>query len=249
MNLRFLGSGGAFTLENFHSNLILTADNGMKLLIDCGTDIRFSLKEAGLSYSDIHSIYISHLHGDHAGGLEYMGFVSYFTPSFDRPELILSKVLVNPLWNALGPSMGSVQGRIADLNDYFNVRPVGAKSQFVWNGINFQMVQTLHVNNGYAFEPSFGLMFEMNGKKVLFTGDTSYYPDQLSDLYSMSDVIFHDCENGPYKSGVHAHFEELATLPPEIRMKMWLYHTNDNTEFDANVAGFKGYVKKGDVFE
>lgn len=38
MNLTFLGSGSAFTTENYQSNIII--DNaGKKLLFDCGSDI------------------------------------------------------------------------------------------------------------------------------------------------------------------------------------------------------------------
>ncbi|MGL5193292.1 MAG: MBL fold metallo-hydrolase, partial [Chroococcales cyanobacterium] len=70
MKLTFLGSGSAFTVgaNNYHSNVLLESDRGTKLLIDCGSDIRFSLHEAGYSHLDITDIYISHLHSDHAGG-------------------------------------------------------------------------------------------------------------------------------------------------------------------------------------
>ncbi|MGL5034855.1 MAG: MBL fold metallo-hydrolase, partial [Microcystaceae cyanobacterium] len=60
MQLLFLGSGSAFTLcsDNFQSNMLFISESGRKLLIDCGTDIRFSLHKAGLSYQDITDIYI-----------------------------------------------------------------------------------------------------------------------------------------------------------------------------------------------
>ena len=54
--------------------MILESEDGSKLLIDCGTDARHSLHELGLSYKDIEHVYISHLHADHAGGLEWLGF-------------------------------------------------------------------------------------------------------------------------------------------------------------------------------
>jgi ribonuclease BN (tRNA processing enzyme) len=87
MELVALGTGSAFTLKNFQSNYLLKGEKN--LLIDCGGDIRFSLKEQNMSYKDIDAVYISHLHADHQGGLEYLAFCSYFDPS---------KKKNNPLW-------------------------------------------------------------------------------------------------------------------------------------------------------
>ena len=64
--LLFLGSGSAFTVgdNNFQSNILLIHDNNQKLLLDCGSDIRFSLYQAGFSYLDITDIYILIEHFD-----------------------------------------------------------------------------------------------------------------------------------------------------------------------------------------
>ena len=48
----------------------------------------------------------------------------------------------------------------------------------------------------------------------------------------MADIIFHDCETLPFKSGVHAHYEDLKTLDDKTRKKMWLYHYQDNGNSD-----------------
>jgi ribonuclease BN (tRNA processing enzyme) len=77
----FLGSGSAFTMKNRQSNAILIdSENKKSLLIDCGTDIRHSLAKINYSHRDISAVYISHAHADHAGGLEWLGFCSYFVP-------------------------------------------------------------------------------------------------------------------------------------------------------------------------
>ena len=72
MQLLFLGSGSAFTVgdDNYHCNIVVTkthfADPQCKrLLLDCGSDIRFSLHDAGLVPCQISDIYISHLHFDY----------------------------------------------------------------------------------------------------------------------------------------------------------------------------------------
>lgn len=65
MKLTFLGSGSFFAgPKNYHSNLFLETAKGYHLLLDCGSDIKYSLAEQGYKPSDINGVYISHLHGD-----------------------------------------------------------------------------------------------------------------------------------------------------------------------------------------
>ena len=248
MKLVFLGAGSAFTMENRQSNMIIE-HNGKKLLIDAGSDVRFSLKLMGYSFKDIDEVYISHLHADHCGGLEWLGFITYFTPGVLRPKLHISQNMVAPLWtNTLSGGMASLEGTIATLDTFFDVNAIPANGGFTFEGIHFQLIQTIHIMDGFSFCPSYGLMFEYNGKKNFITSDTQFSPSQISRLFTMADAIFEDCETG-FKSGVHAHYSDLKTLPAEIKAKMWLYHYNDGQLPDAVADGFLGFVKKGDVFE
>ena len=74
MKLIVLGSGSAFTLKNFQSNFLLVDEKRERnLLLDAGGDVRYALAEAGFSYKDITDVYVSHLHGDHIHGLEWLG--------------------------------------------------------------------------------------------------------------------------------------------------------------------------------
>lgn len=74
-------------------------------------------------------------------------------------------------------------------------------------------------------------------------------------FYKEATIIFHDCETSPFKSGVHSHYEDLKTLPAEIKAKMYLYHYQDNvsTDYDtwnakAKEDGFGGFLKIGSLF-
>lgn len=164
MKLLFLGAGSAFTVGdgNFQSNMLFVSEQGNKLLIDCGTDIRFSLYALGLSHLDITDIYISHLHADHTGGLEYIGFSTKFDPRCDKPNLYLSKELAGELWNnSLAGGMRSIEGDVADLETFFEVHKVARKSYFTWQEVEFYLVKVIHVNNGYFIMPSYGLFLNI----------------------------------------------------------------------------------------
>ncbi len=250
MKLIFMGAGSAFSLENYQSNMILQDDDGTLLLIDCGADARFALQALGISYKQIDSVYISHLHSDHVGGLEWLGFTRKFDPSCVKPVLYISRFIKTELWsNVLSGGMLSLQGEVADLDTYFDVYSIPKDQGFIWDSVAFQLVQAVHIMSGFHIVPSFGLLFTINGIRTFLTTDTQYSPHQIIDFYTQADIIFHDCETSPYKSGVHAHYSELCTLPVDIKQKMWLYHYNDGNLPNAEADGFAGFVKKGQAFD
>ncbi|NEO28850.1 MAG: MBL fold metallo-hydrolase [Kamptonema sp. SIO4C4] len=150
MRLLFLGSGSAFTVgaDNYQSNLLLTNEVGEHLLIDCGSDIRFSLYDQGLSYQDIRNIYISHLHADHVGGMEYIGLTTFFDPHCPKPNLYVSKDVGHELWDrSLAGGMQSIGDDLAELNTFFNVFKINRQGSFIWSGLIFQLVRVIHIHN------------------------------------------------------------------------------------------------------
>lgn len=250
--LLFLGSGSAFTVgaDNFHSNIFVISDQGNKLLIDCGSDIRFSLHSLGYSHRDITDIYISHLHSDHVGGLEYVGFMTKFDPNCPSPNLYISKDLKEELWQrTLSGGMRSVEGDIASLETYFQVHQIEKNQGFTWEEIDFQLVKVVHVNNGYFIMPTYGLFFQMAGVKIFMTTDTQLCWESSPEIYENADYIFHDCETAIFPTSVHAHYQQLVQLPPGIKAKMWLYGYQPGTLPDAQADGFCGFVKRGQLFE
>ena len=252
MKLIFLGSGSAFTVgtDNFQSNMLLMSEQGDKLLIDCGSDVKFSLHKAGFSYLDITDIYISHLHSDHVGGLEYVGLSTKFDPKCHRPKLYLSQDIVSELWErTLSGGMRSIEGEITNLHTFFEVCIIEQNGYFTWRNIEFHLVKVVHVNNGSFVMPSYGLFFEIAGIKVFLTTDTQLRLDEIGDYYKRADIIFQDCEISSSPTCVHARYEQLLTLPKKIRNKMWLYGYQPGHLPDAINDGFRGFVKRGQAFD
>lgn len=250
--LLFLGSGSAFTVgtDNYQSNMLLISEKGEKLLLDCGSDIRFSLHRENLSYRDITDIYISHLHSDHVGGLEYVGFSQRFDPHCPKASLYLSQDLADDLWaRTLSGGMRSVQGGFSSIDEYFTLKTIPYRGKFTWEGVQFQLVPVLHVDNGFGWMPAYGLSFDLGGVRILLTTDTQFCPEYGGQFYEQAGIIFHDCETAREPTPVHAHYEELLTLPPEIRRKMWLYGYQPGELPDAIADGFLGFVRRGQVFQ
>ncbi len=252
MKLTFLGSGSAFVAgpDNYHSNLLLENEEGSTLLIDCGSDARRALRALGKSGSDIGSVFITHLHGDHVGGLEWLAMHDFLNPEHRKPALYISEELLSDLWHkTLSGGLLTLKDKRATLDTFFEVHPIHQEHRFIWKGTTLQQVQAVHFYSNHVLMPTFGLFFNLNGKKVYFTADTQFCEERLFPWYAKADLIFQDCETAKKKSGVHARYEDLAQLPVEIREKMWLYHYNEGTLPDATGDGFLGFVKRGQSFE
>ena len=253
MRLTFIGTGSAFTLSNFQSNMLLE-DSGKRLLIDCGGDARHALAKAGLGAKDVDALYVSHLHADHIGGIEWLAFSRYFSDA-PKPELFVNERLSHTLWdNSLRGGMASHQGVVLTLDHFFSpVHRIPQNGTFKWGQTDCRLVQTVHYMDGFEIVPSYGLLLSVESNpaagRIFLTTDTQFAPNQIMDFYKQASVIFQDCETSPYKSGVHAHYSELVTLPAEIRRIMWLYHYQDGPLPDARADGFAGFVRQGQTFE
>jgi ribonuclease BN (tRNA processing enzyme) len=226
------------------------------MLIDCGSDIRFSLQEADIPLgniaSEIDAVYISHLHSDHIGGVETIALSAYFSPGHRKPKLFAEEKLIRRLWlHSLKGGLQCIQGRCMELEDYFECRPVSDSGSFIWEGIKFRLMKMPHIQSGQKDHDSYGLIMEEHseGANVFFTADTRFRPELIKETAKRVDIIFHDCETSPFKTGVHAHYDELCTLPEDVKRKIWLYHYQPDPVYNPEADGFRGFVIKGQEFE
>ena len=227
LTLTFLGVGSAFAKRNFQSNALIEAwSNGPStqpepddtLLIDFGSTGPLALhslkSKPEFAYLDrggrnyypaIRRVFITHLHGDHIGGLEELAVMNryYFT---DRATGRRRNFRGDP-------------DRFIMTDRYeFIVFPT----------------DHIQIHRKYDW-PSFGLLIrDTLGKgSVLYSGDTRFDPDGLGALLAEAKTIFHDVQLEVHSNPVHALLNELRTLPQEVRRKTVLYHYGDTWDDPA----------------
>jgi len=186
-------------------------------------------------------------------------------PKDCKPVLMAHPDVLKDVWPAAKPGLETLEGiDEVNLDTYFDVCPITDMIAFsdydndgnerVWE---IKPIRSLHVVNGRNFMNSWGLSFEENlqgvgGKFIYFPTDSQFMsPKQIKTTYNKSTVIYQDCETSPFPSDVHAHINDLRTLPPEIKKKMLLYHYQEIPTVGKHIdeGEFGGVLKMGDVQE
>ena len=72
MRIRFAGSGDAFGSGGRWQTCIHLSGEGQVLLVDCGATSLVALKAQGLDPNAVDGVAVTHLHGDHFGGLPFL---------------------------------------------------------------------------------------------------------------------------------------------------------------------------------
>ena len=80
VTVTFAGCGDAFgSGGRFQTCIHLQPDGTAPLLLDCGATSLSALKRCGLDAGEVTTVFVSHLHGDHFGGLPFLILDGQFT--------------------------------------------------------------------------------------------------------------------------------------------------------------------------
>jgi hydroxyacylglutathione hydrolase len=122
LEIQMLGTGNAFAKKYFNNNALLYY-NHFTLLIDCGITAPLAFYTLDKHYNEIDGILITHLHGDHIGGIEELAYQMFYVYK-KKLRLYVPNDLIEPLWeNSLkGGLYNGEEG--CNLHTYFNVIPL-----------------------------------------------------------------------------------------------------------------------------
>ncbi len=225
-----LGVGNAFTRVFYNSSLLVVA-GGRVVLIDCPSPLRRVLHEASkksgidIELEHIDHAILTHLHADHAGGLEEFAYYKQYIAKQSRPHLYLLEELIGPLWeNRLKAAMGGTESDPKSLATWFQAHrwTEGQRFRLAESDpdLEFEVRRTRHS------VPCIGLKIHYGMYTFGYSGDTEFDQDHI-DFLSGCDFIVHEA-GGPRN---HTALSELQSLPKETRAKMALIHVPDDFRY------------------
>jgi len=169
MRVHFLGSGDAFGSGGRFNTCFFVEAAGGGFLIDCGASSLIAMRKFGVDPNGIRTVFVSHLHGDHFGGLPFLLLDAQF---YSRRTAPLTLVGPSGLRERLAGAMELFfPGSSATARKFATeVREIDAGATTDINGIAVTPYLVEHACGA----PPFALRFACEGKVLAYTGDTEW---------------------------------------------------------------------------
>ena len=202
MKVRFLGTGDAFGSGGRFQTCIHVETGASQLLLDCGASSLIAMRRFGVEPQAIDTVILSHLHGDHFGGVPFLVLDGQFKRR-TRPLLVA------------GPP--GVEKRVREAMEVFFPGSTRIERKFETRFVELAdrvavEVGPVHVT-GYEVShasgaPPFALRITGEGKVVTYSGDTEW-TESLVDAARGADLFI--AEALSYDKRIRYHLD-LATL-------------------------------------
>ena len=206
LRLRFLGSGDAFGSGGRLQTCLCLDGPGGRVLLDCGATALVSMRQAGIDPGSVGWVVLTHLHGDHFGGIPFLVLDGQF--SRRETPLVLAgppgtRERVATTMEALFPGSSSAARRFA--TEVVEMQPAVATA------VGPAVVTAFSVSHASG-APSFALRVEWAGKVVAYSGDTEWC-EGLVDAGRGADLLI--CEAYTFERRIRYHLDH-ATLAANL---------------------------------
>jgi ribonuclease BN (tRNA processing enzyme) len=198
VKVHFLGAGDAFGSGGRLQACILLTGSERPVLLDCGATSLVAMKRAEVAPSEIGHVLVSHLHGDHFGGLPYLILDGQFSGR-ERPVVIA------------GPP--GVESRTAALMEASFPGSTAVKRAFTVDFVELEDRRSVQIGPASVtpFEvdhasgaPALALRVEYGQRTIAYSGDTAW-TSRLLDASRGADLFI--CEAYFFEKQVKFHLD------------------------------------------
>jgi ribonuclease BN (tRNA processing enzyme) len=213
MRLTVVGSGDAFGSGGRFNTCFFVESARGTLLVDCGASALVALKAQGIDPLRIDGIVLSHLHGDHFGGLPFLLLDAQFLARRERPLTIA------------GPP--GTRQRLDQLLEVFFPKSTGSKWRFPWQVVEIEVgrdtevlghrVLTAEVIH-FSGAASTAIRLSDGEKLFAYSGDTEW-TDALIPIADGADLFICECYGYAGRLTGHLSWEILKSRLPDLRAR------------------------------
>jgi ribonuclease BN (tRNA processing enzyme) len=221
MKLTIVGCGDAFGSGGRLNTCFFLETAKAALLVDCGASALPALKAQRIDPNRIDAIVLSHLHGDHFGGLPFLLLDGQFLARREKPLLIA------------GPP--GARARIDAALEVFFPKSTGTKWRFPWRveevpvGIETDVLghallttEVIHPSGA----PSTALRLSDGEKVFAYSGDTEW-TEALLPVAAQADLFICECYAFAGKLTGHMSWDILKSRLGDLHaQRIMLTHMN-----------------------
>jgi len=213
MKVTFVGCGDAFgSGGRGHTCMRIDGANGV-LTVDFGATALLGWNRMGYSTNDIDFVALTHLHGDHFGGLPFLLLEAQYVVGRRKPLVIAgppgTTARVHALCEALFPGMTANRWKYD-----WSILEVEPGARTTWRDITIASCEMPHPSGA----PSTGLRISAGGKLLACTGDTAW-TEAILELAADADLLVTECYSGHAPAPHHVDWPTLRDNLPRLEAR------------------------------
>jgi ribonuclease BN (tRNA processing enzyme) len=213
LSVTFLGSGDAFGSGGRLQTCMLVRTATCSFLIDCGTTVLIAMRRFGVDPNSIDMLLLSHLHGDHFGGLPFFLLEAQLISKRTRPLLIAGPPGTSQrcmqAMEVLFPGSSQVQQR-------FDVRFLELVPEHP--AALGDVTVTPYVVQHASGAPPFALRIAYADKIIAYSGDTAW-TDSLIPAVQDADLCIAEAYFFDKQVKFHLDYHTLISHLPALHPK------------------------------
>ncbi|WMJ74449.1 MBL fold metallo-hydrolase [Cytophagaceae bacterium ABcell3] len=228
VKLKVIGCGDAFSSGGRFTTSFFSQWNGKGFLLDCGSTILPAMKRAGVSSNDVDVIFISHLHGDHYGGLPYFLLDASIQSGREKGLTILGPTGIEEKTHELFKLLYPGSSYSFDINFIEYKTYEGYEVE----GVGFKPYPVVHSEGTYPH----GYRLTFGSKVLAYSGDTGW-TDELIPLSEGADLFICECNFVELKMAAHINYKELEEHLNDFNVKRLLLTHMADEMIEYQVSG------------
>ena len=237
MEIRFIGSGDAFGSGGRLQPCILVTDKEHCFALDFGLTALIGLRQQGIDPNTIDTVLLSHLHGDHCGGLPFLLMDAMLASKREKPLSIIgpegTESHIGKLHEMLFPGSHIMKPKFTV--EYTEINP-GQSIQYGKYKISAVEAQHTEASNPLA------VRLESESKILAYTGDGALTED-LINLTDGADLVIAECYFFDKNIEWHLNYPDIQHLKAG---KTVLTHMHENMLIHkdevAEACAYDGFV-------
>ncbi|MBV1703961.1 MAG: MBL fold metallo-hydrolase [Hyphomicrobiales bacterium] len=214
MRVTVVGAGDAFSTGGAGQSCYRLDSGERALALDFGATALMGWKRSGWTSDELDAVAVSHLHGDHFGGLPFLLLDRQYVAARIKPLALV------------GPP-----GFVERLSHLFEVLYPGHRLRAQWRfplamseiapgerievaGFALHAFEMAHASGA----PSLGFRVEAGGKRVAYTGDSEWC-DSHPALADGADLFIVECNGGERAARGHLAWTTLAAEAGRLKAR------------------------------
>lgn len=203
VSVRFVGSGDSFGSGGRFQTCILVDAPGIRFTIDFGASSLIALAQQSIEHNSIDTLLVTHLHGDHCGGVPFLLIDAMLGARRTRPLTIAGpkelRARMRAMLDVLFPGSDVMAPRFP--LEYVEMEP-GRPHRVGDLVVTPQPARHTGQTNPTA------LRVEVAGKVIAYTGDGEW-TDDLAKIGTGADLVIAECYSYEKPIKWHLNYPEL----------------------------------------